>query len=362
MRRNVTVAAILLTLLITGLAFQRLTATEDTITVTAHFVGVPGLYEGNDVAVLGLPVGSVEKIEPRGREVEVTLTIPSDLKVPANATASVVPASLVTDRYVELGPPYTKGPVMADGAHIPVARTQVPAEFDDIVRSLSSLAGDLSQIEGRTGAIEEFLGVSARNARGNGEALRRAIAGTSAALSAFAKDPKNTKNLVRSLARLASLLASSDDTIRSFGKTVADTTAFMAAESTNLNRALGATLDMVARVEAFVRENKSSLKDGMEDLDVTAQTLAGRTREISEAVDLLPLLFENLHRAYDPARRTLRARVEAWEGLLTLQEFELICREASRLPACSLAGNIMSLGSDLGLTELLLGTLSGAVR
>ena len=332
------------------------------VTIKAHFTGVPGLYEGNNVAVLGVAVGKVEKIEPHGSEVVVTLSVPADLKVPANASAVIVPASLVTDRFVELTPAYTSGPVMEDDAVIPPTRTRTPVEFDDVVRAVSGMADELAKLEEGTGAIDKFLGAAAANASGNGAALRDAIAGASTAMSIFARNQQNTTELVGSLAKLTELLAASDSTIRSFGNTVTEATAFMAAESTNLNAALDSTLSLVVEVERFVRTHKAKLKTGMEDLDVTAKTLAERSKELSEAVEVLPLLMQNVVRAYDTRRGAFRAHAEIFEGLLTAHQATAICRAATKLPACDAVGGVLSLGSDLGLTELLLGTIAGPIR
>jgi phospholipid/cholesterol/gamma-HCH transport system substrate-binding protein len=348
--------------LVTVLGVRLLTAQDETVTIKAHFAGVPGLYEGNNVAVLGVAVGKVEAIEPRGADVVVTLSVPADLKIPANASAVIVPASLVTDRFVELRPAYKTGPVLQDGAVIPAARTATPVEFDDLVRAVSGMADDLSKLERGTGAIDKFLSAGARNAKGNGAALREAIAGASTAMSIFSRNKQNTTELVRSLAKVTELLAASDNTIRSFGKTVMDTTTFMSQESNSLNVALDTTLDLVFQVEAFVRTHKSQLKKSMEDLDVTAKTIASRSKELGEAVDTLPLMMQNLARAYDPKHRALRAHAELFEGVLTATEATAICKVATKLPACSAVGGVLSLGADLGLTELLLGTIGGAIR
>lgn len=344
-----------------GSAIQRLGG-EETKTITAHFTGVPGLYEGNKVAVLGVPVGTVEKIEANGTEVVVTLSVPADLLVPAKAEAVIVPASLVTDRYVELTPAYESGEVMAADADIPASRTRTPVEFDDVVKAVSGLAGDLAVLEHGSGAIDQFLGAAAVNAKGNGAALRRVIQGASTAISAFAADPSRTAGLVKSLASLAELLAANDTTIRSFATTVTDATEFLAGESRNMRSALSETLDMVAGIETFVRTHETAMIAGVNGLDATVATLAARSAELGEALDVLPLLFQNVARAYDPERRAIRARAEFFEGALSLAELTLICKEVTGLPACSLGGDILGLGSDLGLTELLLGLLSTGAR
>lgn len=361
MRRLILPLAVVL-VLAALVGIRLVTAGENTVIITAHFRGVPGLYEGNNVAVLGVPVGKVETIEPHGTDVVVTLSVPADLKVPADASAVIVPASLVTDRFVELTPAYTTGPVLKDDAVIPAARTRTPVEFDDVVRAVSGMADDLAKLENRTGAIDEFLGAAAANARGNGAALREAIAGASTAMSIFARNKENTTQLVRSLAKLTTLLAASDSTIRSFGRTVTDATKFMSQESESLNAALDTTLDMVFDVEAFVRTHKTQLKKSMKDLDVTAKTLAGRSKELGEAIDTLPLLMQNVTRAYDPQRHAFRVHAELFDSLLSANQVVAICKVATKLPACDAAGGLLSLGSDLGLTELLLGTIGGGIR
>ena len=59
----------------------------NTISVTAQFDSAAGLYEGNTVAVLGMPVGRVTKITPKGGYVEVEFTVNRDVQVPADAQA-----------------------------------------------------------------------------------------------------------------------------------------------------------------------------------------------------------------------------------------------------------------------------------
>ena len=90
-----------------------------TMTVTALMADSAGLFVGNDVGVLGVPVGKVTSIKPEGTHVRVTMSIDSDQPVPADAGAVVVARSVATDRYVELTPVYHSGPRMKDGAVIP---------------------------------------------------------------------------------------------------------------------------------------------------------------------------------------------------------------------------------------------------
>ena len=85
--------------------------------MTAQFDSASGLYEDNVVAVLGMPVGKVTKITPKGGYVEVEFTVDRDVKIPAAAQAVTVSTSILTDRQIELTPPYRGGPVPGEPRH-----------------------------------------------------------------------------------------------------------------------------------------------------------------------------------------------------------------------------------------------------
>ncbi|MEV0437059.1 MlaD family protein, partial [Nocardia sp. NPDC050413] len=66
---------------------------------TADFENIAGIFEGNDVMVLGIAVGKVGKIVPKGTFVEVHMTIESGVKIPKEAIAAIISPSIVTDRH-----------------------------------------------------------------------------------------------------------------------------------------------------------------------------------------------------------------------------------------------------------------------
>ena len=70
--RVITVVAILAVVVAAvGGFWWYLAGKKEPITVTAQFDSASGLYEGNVVAVLGMPVGKVTRITPKGGYVEV---------------------------------------------------------------------------------------------------------------------------------------------------------------------------------------------------------------------------------------------------------------------------------------------------
>ena len=134
------------------------------------------VYPGSDVRILGIKVGEVESVTPAGRTVRVKFWWEAKHKVPATAKAVIASPSIVADRYVQLTPAYSKGDVMADGAEIPIDRTAVPLELDQIYQSLNDLSVALGPKGANDqGALSRLLDVSAKNLNGQGAKLNQTI-------------------------------------------------------------------------------------------------------------------------------------------------------------------------------------------
>ncbi len=95
---------------------SRCSAAATTKTLTAHFPRTISIYEGSDVRVLGVPVGTVDTVTPVGHRRGRDDAYDADVKVPADAKAVIVAPSIVGDRFVQLTPVYDGGAVLADGA------------------------------------------------------------------------------------------------------------------------------------------------------------------------------------------------------------------------------------------------------
>ncbi len=169
---------------------------EDTHTVTAYFPDSAGLFVGNDVGVLGVPIGKITEIEPAGIEVKVTMEIDADRAIPADAGAVVVARSVATDRYVELTPVYAGGPKLGDGAEIARDKTVTPVDFDDVLEALNTFATGIAGSKQGTKAIQDIINNGEAAFRGNGKlfndtvkSLAEAVAGVSGQREDLSADP-----------------------------------------------------------------------------------------------------------------------------------------------------------------------------
>ena len=110
--------------------------------VVGYFDNANGIFVGDDVVILGVTVGKIDKIEPQPDRVKISFWYDDKYKVPADAKAVVLSPNLVTIRALQLTPAYTGGPVMPNGAVLPLARTAVPMEWDDLRAQLEKLTDD----------------------------------------------------------------------------------------------------------------------------------------------------------------------------------------------------------------------------
>ena len=59
-------------------------------TFVAYFANTNGLYTGDEVRILGVAVGTVEKIEPQPTNAKVTFSVDDQYPVPADVRAAIL--------------------------------------------------------------------------------------------------------------------------------------------------------------------------------------------------------------------------------------------------------------------------------
>jgi phospholipid/cholesterol/gamma-HCH transport system substrate-binding protein len=276
---------------------------------TAYFTRAVGLYKGSDVRILGVRVGEVRTVTPEGDRVRVDFVYDAKYKVPADAKAAVVAASVVSDRYVQLLPAYTGGPVLADGAHISIKRTAVPVELDRIFSSLNNLDVALGpKGANKNGALSRLLKVGADNLDGEGTNINQTVTDLSEALTTLANGKQDIFGTVRNLAVFTTALAKSDDQVGAFNSDLASVADQLAGERGELALALKNLAVALGQVASFVKENKTNLTTDIKNLADITGTLAKQKDAISEVLEAGPDALSNLNLAYNGSSGTLDTR------------------------------------------------------
>ncbi|WP_284232147.1 virulence factor Mce family protein [Mycobacterium antarcticum] len=252
-----------------------------TNTVVAEFPQALALYPGDKVEIMGVQVGKIDKIEPVGDKMRVTFNYQSKYKVPENATASILNPSLVASRTIQLAPPYTGGPVMESGAVIPLDRTQVPVEYDELRDSLSRLLTDLGPTkEQPKGPIGDVIESFSDGLAGKGKQLNTTLNNLSEALSTLNSGRGDLFGVVKSLALFVNALYKSDQQIVGLNDNLAQFTNSFSNTDREVANAVKDLDQLLSTTRGFLDENATVLTQDVNNLaDVTNAILQPEPRK-----------------------------------------------------------------------------------
>lgn len=277
--------------------------------LTAHFPRTIGLYEGSDVRVLGVPIGTVDEVRPVGRSVRVEMTYLAEHKIPADAKAAIVAPSIVSDRYVQLAPVYEGGPVMQDGHEITLRETATPVELDRIYSSLDDLAVALGPNgANRNGSLSKLLKTSARNLDGQGAKMHTTVEDLADAVGTLSGGRKDLFATVRQLQDFTSTLAANDAHVREFNSDLDLVAEQLSAERGDLQRAMDNLAVALQDVNGFVKANREELRTNVHGLTKLSNTLVKQQDALRETLENGPVALANLDNAYNPQTGTLDTR------------------------------------------------------
>jgi phospholipid/cholesterol/gamma-HCH transport system substrate-binding protein len=269
-----------------------------TYTVTADFPEAPGVYVGNHVDVLGIPVGSVTAVTPHPTYVSVALAVDSDVKLPANAIAALMAPDLVNDRYIQLDPVYRSGPVLAAGDVIPMRRTALPQSVDQTISLLDQLIQALGPSgANKNGALSRFVHDVASTVGHNGPSFHTTVVALSQALGALANDGPSITSLLNNVGTFTSEAAANTQEFQSFANDLASASSVVAADSTDIGSALSSLKQVLAQVQSYVNGNVGAVGTIVGNLNTFATQVLTQQEQLGQAFAQGGLVLSNLNNA-----------------------------------------------------------------
>ncbi|WP_290053975.1 MCE family protein [Amycolatopsis solani] len=277
--------------------------------VTAFFTRAVGVYAGSDVRVLGVRIGQVDAVTPRGEQVQVDMTVDGSVGIAEDTTVLVIAPSVVADRYVQFAKPARGGPRLPDGASIPVRRTATPVEMDQLYASLDTLSKALGPDGANSqGALSDLLKTGAQNLQGNGRAFNDSVRNFAQLARTLAGNSGDLFGTVDELQRFTTMLATNDQQVGSVNQQLSQISGTLAANSGELGQALNGLGRALADVQAFIRDNRGALKSNVDNLVTTTRTLVEQRASLAGTIDAVPLAVTNVLNAVDPATGRLLGR------------------------------------------------------
>ncbi|MBJ7399182.1 virulence factor Mce family protein [Mycolicibacterium sp.] len=305
-----------------------------TTTVVAYFADALAVYPGDRVQIMGVKVGNVDSVEPAGDKMKVTLSYASQYKVPADAIASVLNPTVVASRVIQLSPPYTGGPALADNAVIPLERTQVPVEWDDIRNQLNTLVTELGPTPGQPkGPLGDFIESLADGLNGKGTQLNTTFRALSGAIGALGEGRGDLFGVTKSLALFVNALHQSDQQLVALNTGLATFTGSLTNSDQELANAVRDIDTLLKTARKFVDDNGSVLAKDINNLAGVTNTLLqpAPRNGIETVLHVYPNLAGNINEIYHPTHGTIQGvpAIASWANPI-----QFVCsaiQSASRL-------------------------------
>jgi phospholipid/cholesterol/gamma-HCH transport system substrate-binding protein len=326
-----------------------------TNTVVAYFPQTLALYAGDKVQIIGVRVGQIDSIEPAGDKMKVTFTYAAKDKVPANVTASVLNPSLVASRTIQLAPPYTGGPELESGAVIPIDRTQVPVEYDELRDSINRILTDLGPTKQQPkGPFGDVIESFANGLNGAGEQINQTLNSLSEALTTLNQGRGDFFGVVKSLALFVNALYKSDQQFVELNNDLAKFTNAFTNTDREVSTALRDLNQLLSTTRGFLNENSSVLTGDVNKLaDVTNAILQPEPRNgLETALHVFPNLAANAVNISSPVAG----------GLVTLPVINNFANPMQFLCSAIQAGSRLGYQDSAELCAQYLGPILDAIK
>jgi phospholipid/cholesterol/gamma-HCH transport system substrate-binding protein len=238
---------------------------EQPYTITGDFPATAGVRPDAEVAYLGVHFGRVSSIERLPGHIRITMKIDRDREIPEGSIARVFRKSAIGEPYIDFVPPdderATDGPYIEAGDNVPIEQTQIPLEFDDLLRSASGLISAIDPAQAGTLIHELALALA-----GRGDSLRQLTVSGDRLAATFAERTDVLDRLATNNTRLTHVVAEHS---RSLGESL--TNLRLVAES--LRSANGDVQVLLDRGSQLLATTADLVEDVKGNLDCTLHDL-----------------------------------------------------------------------------------------
>ncbi|MET0160187.1 MAG: MlaD family protein [Acidimicrobiales bacterium] len=280
-----------------------------TYAVDADFTRAIGVYPGSPVRQLGIEVGRITDVDNDGDTVRVRMRIEDDVELPTDAYAVIVPVTALGERYIQLGPVHTDGPVLEDGDLIPTDRTQVPFEVDELLRGLDSYVGAIDPEN-----ASELITNLADIVDGQGAAINDLIGSASNTVGILADKGDEIGSIVDSLAELSESLGGRTETIQELVRSYEAVSGVLADNDAAVNRFILDLNGVAVEVRDLLARHDQPLRDDIGHLTTVGRTLQANISRLRTVIAQTPRLFAAAQNAYDAEHNVLPLNNQAEPG------------------------------------------------
>ncbi|HUO49063.1 MAG TPA: MCE family protein [Acidimicrobiales bacterium] len=265
-------------------------------TITATFSNAEGLFPGNTVDSLGVPIGQVTKVTPVGDQVVVTMAVDPAKSLPADVHAALTDPQLLGEPTVELSPGYSGGPKLASGAAIPLTRTSVPESTDQLLKDLQTFLGEV-----HPQTVGSLVANLATDLQGQGAALNNLIAQGAGTLQTLAQKGNDLGQLNGSLASITRTLRQRSATVAQLLQQYDTVSGVLAQNAGPLGDAVQQLAQANAQISSVLAPNLAPLQGDISTITQVGRTLDRNLGNLDQGLSSAVALFNATGKAVDPS-------------------------------------------------------------
>lgn len=301
-RSRIALAALLAVILVGGIvAAVRPLAHLGRTHVVAYFDNSNGIYVGDEVRILGVPVGLIDAVQPEPHRVRVSFWFDDKYEVPRDAKAVILSPQLITSRAIQLTPAYRGGPTMSAGTVIPQDRTAVPVEWDDLRQQLEKLSDALQPTQpGGVSTLGAFVNTAADNLRGQGANIRDTVIKLAQTFSILGDKSGDLFATIKNLSLLVGALHDSAGLLADLNRNLAAVTGLLANDPNEVGQALADLNSVVDDATAFVKDNRDAMGTSVDKLASISTAIHDSLDDIKQTLHVAPNAFQNYVNIVDP--------------------------------------------------------------
>ncbi|OLT45677.1 hypothetical protein BJF87_05170 [Gordonia sp. CNJ-863] len=341
-----------------SVAFTRTDSARDQA-ICAAFQDSFGLYPGAAVTIRGIQIGTVDKVTPRGSQVQVDMKI-DDRKLGSDVGAAIVNSSILTDRRVELvNSEAHHGAPGHDGTCIPESRTAEPISVPDALNSFSRFFKDLTTADASGQApLEALLKGADREVAGLGPAINHQLSELGRLMESPDTFMRDFGTLIENSAELSRFVAADwqniSTTIKTFGPGLSLIEYMLGLVKTIVGK-LAAALDPLDRL---FNEHFPLIMDALNASVPIVSKVRTQTEESSELLGRIPGILKMLHTMIEAPGRGMGVDYEAPRAQVASSDAGRMCALLNRIPGsrCEVTSSQML---TVPLPQLLLTDLGG---
>jgi phospholipid/cholesterol/gamma-HCH transport system substrate-binding protein len=198
--------------------------------------------------------------------------------------------------------------MLADNAVIPIERTQVPVEWDDLRNSITHIIGALGPSkEQKKGPFGDVIESFADGLAGKGKQINTTLNSLSAALSTLDEGRGDFFAVLRSLAMFVNALHQDDQQFVALNQDLAQFTDKLTSSDQTAANAIRQTDSLLTTAQTFLTENREVLTHDLNNLgEVTTAIMQPVPRDgLETALHILPNMAANVQAIYEPAHGSL---------------------------------------------------------